>query len=59
MEIYLPKRNIGQGIRDKDRRYRTRERGKGTRERKEGYLCRRRTKDCLWTERRETWHVEK
>jgi hypothetical protein len=38
MEIYLPKRNIGQGIRDKDRRYRTRERGKGTREREEGYL---------------------
>ena len=37
-EIYLPQRDRGQGIRDKDRRWRMREKGKGTRERGKEYL---------------------
>ena len=37
-EIYLPQRDRGQGLRDKDRRQRKREKRKGTMEREEGYL---------------------
>jgi hypothetical protein len=36
--IYLPERDKGEGIRDKDRRERMREKEKGTRERGQGYL---------------------
>jgi hypothetical protein len=35
-EMYLLQRDSGQGIRDKDRRYRMREKGKGTQERGRG-----------------------
>ena len=36
----------------------TREKGKGTNERAED-ICSRRTKDCLWIERRQTWPIGK
>ena len=34
-----------------------REKGKGTREREEEYLSWSGTKDCLWIERRQMWHM--
>ena len=37
-KIYLPERDSEQGIRDKDRRQRMREKGKGTTEMEERYL---------------------
>lgn len=37
-KVYLSQRDKGQGIRHKDRRQRTREKGKGTKERWKGYL---------------------
>lgn len=51
--IYLPQKNRKQEIQRK------REKGKGTRERGKRYLSLRRTKDCLWMERRQTWPVGK
>ena len=37
---------------NKDRRQRTKKKGKGTRKRDKGYLYQK-TKDCLWIERRQ------
>ena len=49
-ELFLSQRARGQGIRDRDRRQRTRE---------EGYLSQKGTKDSLWVERKTTWHIGK
>lgn len=51
-EIYLPQRDKGWGIREKDRRQRTIEKGKG-------YLSQSGTKDHLWIERRQMRHIGK
>ena len=52
-EMYLPQRDRGHGIRGKDRRQKTREKGKRARQRD---ICPGRAKDCLWIERR-TWLI--
>ena len=50
-DVYLPQRDEGKGIRDRDRRARRREKGKGARKRGKG------TKDHLWIERRQMQHI--
>lgn len=54
-EIYFLQKKKGQGIRDKDRRQRSRKKEKGTRERGKD-ICPRWTKDCLWTEETDVSH---
>lgn len=66
-EIHLPLRDKGQGIRDKDRRQRTREKGNkgegGGRDRRPravgDKMMMTTTKDCLLIERRQVWHISK
>jgi len=54
MGIYLPERDKGQGIRDKFRRERKREKGKKTRERGERvFVLRRFKKYCLWIKQKQ------
>lgn len=52
VEIYLPQRDRGQGMRDKDRRQRTRETGQA--------CLSQRTKFCLWIEghRGKWWFIK-
>ena len=45
-------------MRDKHKRLRMREKGKGTRERGKRFLSWR-SKDCLWIERRQMWPIGK
>jgi hypothetical protein len=44
-----------EGHRAGNKRHQT---GDGEQRRREGYLFLRRTKDCLWIERRQTWYIE-
>lgn len=57
----MPQRNNGQGMRDKSRRQKMREKGRGTWEsggRGEGTFAQR-DKGLLWIERRQLWHIGK